>query len=390
MSCVYIIKLTKNDTSNLNAVEAFLELSTTKNKQPYLEVRTRENPSDLANQILLYKYISKNFAEVSFSDDNYKCSIKYVDRIRIEYNATFHFDSQSASAYLHFKKIFSEMINTTIETINYPNGYIYYLGEVLIDKNNNRKPNGFGTLYYNNTMRTNKYNGEFENGEYDGAGEFVSNDYKISIKANNISNGVPTQNGMLLIKLSKLTKSVDINFNNLFELLGMKNKNEKQDFVKSDNFVRKVAELYWDHEESIQSTMFRENTIDDKQQELWNQLQGLNNKVDKLLKLNYEDDSVDINNTDNTHSAANFNGMKLNHLNNKVDKLLKLNYEDDSVDINNTDNTHSAANFNGMKLGFKKNNTYSKKYSSTFTEYFPIVYFVILLGTFGMGYYIKN
>ena len=68
------------------------------------------------------------------------------------------------------------------------------LGEVLYKTNNtnirDRLPNGTGILYYDLPYHKIRYVGEFENGMYDGTGIFYTMDGKISIRTNNISNGI--------------------------------------------------------------------------------------------------------------------------------------------------------------------------------------------------------
>lgn len=285
MSSVYIIKFTINDNSN--EVEAFLELSKNTNDHPIIQVRTHEKSSHDDNQVLLYKYISNDFAKVSFSstDDRHECLLNYVDKNNYEYNTRFYFDSQSTSAFTDFKQTFTNMINTMIDTINYPSGYLYYFGET-IDNDTMKQPCGTGTTHYDTAMRKIKYVGEFENGKYDGAGEFFSYDNKISIKANNISNGIPTQNGILKINLGVKSITYDIDFDYLFESFNLTDKKDKRFFVKSDIFVKNVADLYWTDEESIDSVMFREKSINDKHIEIWNQIQKLNNKIESLSVLN--------------------------------------------------------------------------------------------------------
>jgi hypothetical protein len=300
MSSVYIITVIKNDNSDV--IDAFLELSTNKNNHPFIEVRTKEKSSHDDNQILLYKYISKNFAQVSFSDtdDKQSCSLKYLDKNSVEYNVSFYFDSQSTSAFAHFRQKFSEMINTNIETINYPSGNIYYFGETCDSPKRGIIPDGSGTTHYDNGMLKVKYVGEFENGKYDGEGEFFSCDNKFSIKANNISNGIPTETGLLSIKLGTIFDEIEIDFNYLYEYFELDDKKEKQKFIKSDTFVKKVAELYWTQEESIESFIFREHSVENKHLEVWNQLQELHNKVDRLLLLNEPNDSTDLSNKTKT------------------------------------------------------------------------------------------
>jgi hypothetical protein len=190
---------------------------------------------------------------------------------------------------VEFKKNLLELTSTQMETIQYTNGRILYIGEVLYikkeDKVIDRVANGQGTLYYNGLNHVIKYKGEWEQGKFDGAGIFYSYDGKMSLSANNISNGIPTQKGKLNINFTTSTETIDINFSDMFDKMAL-NKEEKINLVLSDTFVKKVAELYWQNDEPIDRTIFRDKTVDDKHVELWSQIQELNTRIDQLTTQN--------------------------------------------------------------------------------------------------------
>lgn len=277
--------------------DGFVELKKTQTGHNIIEVRTKKDSSDDANIVMFYKIITSNFANVTYDDISMECFIEYRDNYsncakHAEIKSVLKFDKSSSSAYSEFKKNFTEMTNTQIETVHYSNGRVWYVGEVLhvkeADKLVDRVAHGQGTFYYNGVKQAAKYSGEFENGKYDGAGVFYSYDGKLSISANNISNGLPTQTGKLCVNFNKFNELIQIDFAHLFETLcpGW-TKERKQEFVRSDDFVKSVCKLYWNNNEPIDRTIFRDQSTEDKQVELWNKINELSGQVE-LLRVSNE------------------------------------------------------------------------------------------------------
>lgn len=282
----YIIKFCKDIQTSNNFVDSFVELvKSTDGYHHIIEVRTEQNPINVKNITLCYKFITNDFAKITYNDNLYQCLLEYPFEHEYGRNlkSVIKFDESSSSAYSDFKNKLSMLTTTQLETIYYPNGYIRYVGDVLYVKNNNtvteRVANGNGILYYNEVNQKVKYKGEWENGKFDGAGIFYSYDGKMSIKANNISNGVPTQKGKLFINLDNFNKTYEINFTELFDKLKV-NKENRYNFVLADDFVKKVAKHY---NESIDKLIFNELSTNDKFSELWNQINELNAKLSCLL-----------------------------------------------------------------------------------------------------------
>jgi hypothetical protein len=291
MATQYIV----NFTSSIDNIttDGFAELS--KTNIPTLTVRTCKDPSDKRNQTLLLKFMTNDFAIVSFDDNKTTCNLSYKNYYSNEmYNSTITFDSSSSSAYSNFKKTFNEYYNSKYETEYYKNGREWYVGEVLYKKDDKdavieRIPNGTGTFYYDLPLHKIKYSGEFENGECDGSGTFYNTDGRITIKANNISNGVPTQKGKLYIKYSKKQEVIEIVFKEVWEKLGLSTKECKKSFVSSESFVNNVALLYWKKDDiSMEELIFEDKTLDEKYMELWKiikcQEASLNTMNDNNLK----------------------------------------------------------------------------------------------------------
>jgi len=243
MSTLDIIKYTINDSTT----DGYVELIKTESRL-IITIRTHKKSTDTSNQTLLYKNITKNFAVVSFVNDNLICKLLYKNGDI----SSIKFDSNSSSAYLQFQKTLTEMMNTKHEIIYYTSGREMYIGEILYKQKgeiNEQLPNGSGTMYYDIPNYKIKYRGEFENGVFDGAGIFYNIDNKISIIANNISSGNPTQKAKLNINYSNMTKTFDIVFDDVWNKLKMSGKLSNQLFTLSDNFVDRVAELYWINKE---------------------------------------------------------------------------------------------------------------------------------------------
>jgi len=298
----YIVKFSKGNTyafsQSSEKHDAFLSVNST-SKPATMSVRTKKEGSDFNNKYLFHKYLTKDFAKVEFNTDGEisgRCIIYYQDGFSrsVNYKAVIEFDKNSSSAYKDFKEKFENLLNTKFETQYYDSGKIRYIGEVLQVEDEENSYQGTGTLYYDNHYNSKKYQGEFEDGEYDGAGEFYNFDSKIKIVANNISNGIPIQQGKLLINYKSREEIIDLDFSELWESLKITDKRKKRQFVSSDHFVACIARVHWgESEQSVEELIFEEKSIDEKSTELWYQLNGLrdevdnlNQKTEKLVKLN--------------------------------------------------------------------------------------------------------
>ena len=281
MTTLDIIKFTIDSATT----DGYVELSKI-NQNSLITVRTNADPSASSNQTLLYKFITNNFADVSFDDINTSCTLVYKDGVLHPISATISFDKSSSSAYTEFKKTFTEMSNTKYETEYYPSGRVMYVGEVLYKKKDElvtRIPNGVGTLYYDIDDYKIKYMGEFESGLYDGAGTFYNQDNKITIIVNNISSGIPTQKGKLKINYTKKKATFDIVFNDIWVRLNQTDKNNRKILVSSDNFVNMFVKLFWTEDKNtIDSLVFSEKSSDDKYLELWQLIRRNTSSLEKI------------------------------------------------------------------------------------------------------------
>jgi len=256
MSSQYIVTFIKDTNMMTDSVDCFAEIDKSRNGIPFLTIRTHKLHTDPINQTLFYKFITNNFANISYNDNNNLCYLKYKEYTN-EITSTIMFDSSSSSSYAEFKKNLDAMMNTKNETEYYPNDRVMYTGELLHKKDDagtviGRLANGTGVYYYDLPGHKIKYSGEFENGLFDGAGTFYSDDGKFSITANNISSGVPTQIGKLSLNFCNTNRDIVFAFNDIWDHFKYTTKEDKKTFVLSNDFtkiiVRIVCEKNYDSE----------------------------------------------------------------------------------------------------------------------------------------------
>jgi len=283
MSTQYIIKFETNGTET----DGVVELKRNKSNIPIITVRTHSDKSNESNQTLLYKFMTNDFAKATFEDTERKCILccKKANSNIFTNTFTIVFDSSSSSAYSEFKKTYNEFVNSKYETEYYPSERVMYVGEVLYKKEANdiiteRIPNGTGVLYYDLPDQMIKYVGEFENGMYDGAGIFYTTDGKISIQANNISAGIPTQKAKISINFKTKQETLEINMNEVWDKFMLSSKDLKKKLVLTDTFVNEVSYLYWNYTDLEEHTLCEKST-DDKFVALWETLREYQTRTDE-------------------------------------------------------------------------------------------------------------
>ncbi len=277
----YIVNFTKDVsdlTSTTDKLDGFLELIESETKIPIISIRSKKDKNDEENETLLYKFITKNFAKVEFEDNEHKFFLEYKDGYNKfhTYKSLIQFDDNSSSAYTTFKDSFQKLINSKLETKFYSNGRIRYTGEVLEMEDEDSLLNGNGTLYYNSENNEIKYTGEFEDDHFDGSGRFYSKDKNLYLIANNISNGIPTQKGKLIVKIKNKEEIFEVIFNDLWVNFDLKDKIKIRNFVNSNNFVDEVAHYYWPIEEKcIDDICFENKTLEEQNLILLNEIRNL-------------------------------------------------------------------------------------------------------------------
>lgn len=115
------------------------------------------------------------------------------------------FDARSSVAEKNFMDEFNKLRKVVQFVERYPSGNKKIEGMKTDDGYN-----GYCIEYYDRIDSPIKYMGEFEDGEYDGSGEFFSNDSNIRLVCNNICNGIPNGYGRLIIGRNKVVHNVDM------------------------------------------------------------------------------------------------------------------------------------------------------------------------------------
>jgi hypothetical protein len=281
MSTQYIVKFSKDASYNESSIyDGFLELISD-NGCPTILIRTCKDSTDPKNINLLNLYVTKNMGKFNFDHHTLTCSINsYYKYYRII------FDSSSSSAFTDFKKNFEIALNSKFDTEYYPkSGNLKYVGEVLYQDQRTFVANGTGTLYYDKPGQKIRYQGEFSEGNFDGAGKFYSSDGRVVLTANNISNGVPTQKGKLEMNFGKL-EVLEVKFTELWNKLNLNDKDSVKKFVLSDEFIDEILINFWDNKDiTIEEAKFKYLPEEDKQMIVYNQLKEIKKYMEESRKL---------------------------------------------------------------------------------------------------------
>jgi hypothetical protein len=274
----YIIKFSNNQYKE--PIYAFAKVYKTDTNVPVLSVNTCDSCSN-KNISLLYQIITNNINSLNFDDKKMEFNLN---------DSKITFDKNSPSAYTQFKDLVIDYVNIKFESILYPSGNVYYVGEV-ITKDDEKLPHGQGFMYYDTSDYKLQYSGEFENGLFDGAGIFYNKTGNISLKANNISNNIPTQKGKLEVKFKNRNKTFDVDFFESWEDLEVYDNSTITELIKSEKFLEKLADIFCDFEnnETLQDLQFEWKTTDDKLVEIRKQLKqvtlDIEDKYDDLMRI---------------------------------------------------------------------------------------------------------
>lgn len=272
----YIIKFSNNQYDE--PIYAFAKVFKTVYDVPVLSVKTCE---ECKNSQLLYKFITNSINSVNFNDEKMEF---VLDENKIT------FDKNSSSAYMQFKDLVINTVNSQFETELYPSGNVYYVGEMIMI-GNKKVPHGQGFMYYDTSEHKLQYSGEFENGQFDGAGIFYNKTGNISLKANNISNNIPTQKGKLDVKFKNKNDTFDVDFFESWEELEVYDNLSVIELIKSEEFLEKLTDLFcdFDDDETLEDLQFECKSTDDKLVEIRKQLkqvtQDIEDKHDDIMRI---------------------------------------------------------------------------------------------------------
>ena len=217
---------------------------------------------------ILLNIITDNFLIVSRNKHNLACM--YNDDFTIDYEMCYdnnkfaiQFDSRSSASEKNFYDAFTKLRSEYKFSEYYPSGNIFIEGLKTASGYN-----GYCIEYYDKEHSPIKYMGEFEDGKYDGAGDFFSVDGVICISCKNICGGKPNGLGKLIIGRNKETKIIE-----------MKNYNDINSNV--DNYTNLIySRIEPKYEEKLEYLHFESMSLSDRTIYLFNEL----NKLKKAEK----------------------------------------------------------------------------------------------------------
>lgn len=168
------------------------------------------------------------------------------------------FDSRSSAAEKNFFDEFTKLRKAVQFVERYPSGNKKIEGMKTDDGYN-----GYCIEYYDSLKSPIKYMGEFEDGEYDGSGEFFSEDSNIRLVCNNICNGIPNGIGKLIVGRNRIIQNVDMG-----TILY---------YASSPSYTNQICmDLFPEYEDLIEQANFDAiKTIDEKMMYLLKKIQKL-------------------------------------------------------------------------------------------------------------------
>jgi len=208
------------------------------------------NIADTTNKILLTEYIYNNI-NILFDDILLESKIN---------NLIIKFDPEKCIEWTNYKTLIQSIIKTKNEIEFYPSKNIMYIGNMIymdcVYKECMRLFHGNGTIFYDKLTNNIMYNGDFNNGLFDGIGVFYSTDNNISITCNNIVNGIPKDKGQIKINYPNYELIKEIDFYNIWNKLNIITNENIIKFVKSNKFVDTITKLIWTNQKSLDDYQF--------------------------------------------------------------------------------------------------------------------------------------
>lgn len=225
--------------------------------------------------IYLEKYIS-TVLDKKYKFEKDTNSFELYDIITKDHKVIF-FSNQE---YQKFKDEFNIYMNRKYGNKYYKSGNLKYFGEM-----NKYIEHGEGIEYFDTPDKVIKYDGEFEDGEYDGAGRFYDKNHLFYVTANNISQGIPRQTIFVHNLQTNQTKS--------YKFVPEKNYDKKylKKYVKSDLWVLDMVQESYNYDDhDINNYIFMKKDVNQKLFTIYKMLQKQNNqspvKVEKNFTLN--------------------------------------------------------------------------------------------------------
>ncbi len=168
------------------------------------------------------------------------------------------FDSRSSASEANFYSEFMKLRSKYKFTERYQSGNIMIEGTKTASGYN-----GFCIEYHDKEESPIKYMGEYEDGKYDGEGEFFSIDGNIRISCKNICSGKPNGTGRLVIGRNRVTKIIDM-------------KNYTDDKSTDPNYTNTIyAKIEPMYDELMELLNFESLSLDDRTIYLFREIQKL-------------------------------------------------------------------------------------------------------------------
>ena len=211
--------------------------------------------------------IEDNFYIISRERQNIASLNNISEDLKIDYEMKYknnkfgiRFDARSAASEANFYKEYMCLKNICKFSERYPSGNIKIEGTKT-----ESGYNGYCIEYYDNIQSPIKYMGDFEDGEYDGEGDFFSSDGLIRLNCKNICAGLPNGIGRLIVGRNKIIHNINMkNYNHLNSL--------NTDYT---NQIYKLIEPKYD--ELLELLGFEAMTIETQTMYLFRELQKLKN-----------------------------------------------------------------------------------------------------------------
>ena len=233
------------------------------------------NIIDNTNNILITEYIY-NKINILFDDILLESKIN---------NSIIKFDSANSIEWTNYKTLLQSIINTKNEIEFYPSKNIMYIGNMIymdcVYKECMRLFHGNGTLFYDKPTNNIMYNGDFNNGLFDGIGVFYSIDNNISIICNNIVNGIPKDKGQININYPNYELIKEFNFYDIWNKSNIMTNENIIRFVKSNKFVDTITKLIWTNLKSLDDYKFEIMQSNDKLNLLYSKIKIIDQQMTK-------------------------------------------------------------------------------------------------------------
>lgn len=267
-----------NPNVNKYIVELFKWIPTTNSYKPVdsgdsctMTLNTLSGVLNIDHHVLV-NVLNDNFAIISRNRYNAPSSTYIISDhelvpklIAIDYEMMYNnqrfgvrFCNRSSASATDFNEKYDKLRSQYRFIERYPSGRIKLEGSKT-----NKGATGICIEYYDKVMSPIKYVGEFDDGTYDGAGEFFSVDGNIHLICKNICNGVPNGKGFLRIGRDKVRQPIE-----------MKDfKNFKSTSATYTNDI--YATIESDYSTIMEQVHFESLSLDDKLTHLFNEVQTL-------------------------------------------------------------------------------------------------------------------